>query len=158
MQKSMRLLLCASTAALILGAAPIGAFVAPAQAQVGISISATIAPPLLPVYAQPPIPGPGYLWIPGYWAWDGQEYYWAPGYWTMPPTVGFYWTPPYWGWLNGAYVFNAGYWGPTVGFYGGINYGFGYFGSGYQGGFWRGNTFVYNATVNNFGNVHIANS
>jgi hypothetical protein len=158
MQKSMRLLLCASTAALILGAAPIGAFIAPAQAQVDVSISATIAPPLLPVYAQPAIPGPGYLWIPGYWAWDGQEYFWTPGYWSMPPTVGFYWTPPYWGWLNGAYVFNAGYWGPTVGFYGGINYGFGYNGVGYQGGMWQGNTFVYNRTVNNFGNVNIANS
>ena len=158
MQKSMRLLLCASTAALILGAAPIGAFIAPAQAQVAISISATIAPPLLPVYAQPAIPGPGYLWVPGYWAWNGSEYFWTPGYWSMPPTVGFYWTPPYWGWLNGAYVFNAGYWGPTVGFYGGINYGFGYNGSGYQGGMWQGNTFVYNRTVNNFGNVNIANS
>ena len=158
MQKPLRLLLCASTAALILGAAPIGAFIAPAQAQVAISISATIAPPILPVYAQPPIPGPGYLWIPGYWAWNGEEYYWVPGYWSMPPTVGVYWTPPYWAWLNGAYVFYAGYWGPTVGFYGGINYGFGYNGVGYQGGFWRGNTFVYNRTVNNFGNVSIANS
>ena len=158
MQKSMRLFLCASTAALILGAAPIGAFVTPAQAQVDVSISATIAPPLLPVYAQPAIPGPGYLWIPGYWAWNGSEYFWTPGYWSMPPTVGFYWTPPYWGWLNGAYVFNAGYWGPTVGFYGGINYGFGYSGSGYQGGMWRGNAFVYNSAVNNFGNVRIANS
>ena len=158
MQKSMRLLLCASTTALILGAAPIGAFIAPAQAQVAVAISATIAPPLLPVYAQPPIPGPGYLWIPGYWAWNAQEYYWVPGYWSMPPTVGFYWTPPYWGWLNGAYVFNAGYWGPTVGFYGGINYGFGYNGVGYQGGMWQGNTFVYNRTVNNFGNVRIANT
>jgi WXXGXW repeat (2 copies) len=123
-----------------------------------VAITAKIAPPLLPVYAQPPIPGPGYLWIPGYWAWDGQEYYWTPGYWSMPPTVGFYWTPPYWGWLNGAYVFNAGYWGPTVGFYGGINYGFGYNGVGYQGGMWQGNTFVYNRTVNNFGSVNIANS
>jgi hypothetical protein len=158
MPKSMRLLLCASTAALILGAAPIGAFVAPAQAQVAVSISATIAPPLLPVYAQPAIPGPGYLWIPGYWAWDGQEYFWTPGYWSMPPTVGFYWTPPYWGWLNGAYVFNTGYWGPTVGFYGGINYGFGYNGVGYQGGMWQGNTFVYNRTVSNFGSVSIANT
>jgi WXXGXW repeat (2 copies) len=158
MQRSMRLLLCASTAALILGAAPIGAFVTPAQAQVEVSISATIAPPLLPVYAQPAIPGPGYLWVPGYWAWNGSEYFWTPGYWSMPPTVGFYWTPPYWGWLNGAYVFNAGYWGPTVGFYGGINYGFGYNGVGYQGGMWQGNTFVYNRTVSNFGNVRIANT
>jgi hypothetical protein len=158
MRKSMRLLLCASTATLILGAAPIGAFITPAEAQVAVTISASVAPPLLPVYEQPPIPGPGYLWIPGYWAWDGTEYYWTPGYWATPPAVGLYWTPPYWAWSNGVFVFNAGYWGPAVGFYGGIAYGFGYTGFGYQGGFWRGNTFVYNRTVNNFGDVNIVNS
>jgi hypothetical protein len=154
----MRLLLCASTAALILGAAPIGALITPAEAQVAVTISASIAPPLLPVCEQPPIPGPGCMWIPGYWAWDGSEYYWTPGYWATPPAVGLYWTPPYWAWNNGVFVFNAGYWGPTVGFYGGINYGFGYTGYGHQGGFWRNNAFVYNRTVNNFGNVNIANS
>ena len=30
-----------------------------------------IAPPVLPVYVQPVCPGDGYLWTPGYWAWDG---------------------------------------------------------------------------------------
>src|SRR6202158_2360966 len=39
-----------------------------ANAQAEISISVTIAPPELPVYEQPPVPGPGYLWTPGYWA------------------------------------------------------------------------------------------
>ena len=32
------------------------------------------------------------------------------------------------------FVFYDGYWGPHVGFYGGINYGFGYFGLGFEGG------------------------
>ena len=40
-----------------------------------------------------------------------------------------------------------GYWGPHVGFYGGINYGFGYFGAGYDGGYWRGRDFYYNRSV-----------
>lgn len=74
MKKPMRFLVCASATALLLGAAPIGAFIAPAQAQVGVSITAGVAPPLLPIYDQPPIPGPGYVWIPGYWAWNGYEY------------------------------------------------------------------------------------
>ena len=43
-----------------------------------------------------------------------------------PPAVGLLWTPGYWGFNNGIYAFNRGYWGPHVGFYGGINYGFGY--------------------------------
>ena len=43
--------------------------------------------------------------------------------------------------------FNQGYWGPTVGFYGGVNYGYGYTGNGYWGGRWNGNTFNYNTAV-----------
>jgi hypothetical protein len=158
MKKPMRFLVCASTAALILGVAPIGALIAPAHAQVGVAITAGIAPPLLPVYDQPPIPGAGYVWIPGYWAWDGYEYYWTPGYWATPPAVGLYWTPPYWAWTDGDYTFYPGYWGPTVGFYGGIDYGFGYMGVGYQGGDWRNNQFVYNSAVNNFGSANIVNA
>jgi hypothetical protein len=46
-------------------------------------------------------------------------------------------------------MFNEGYWGPTVGFYGGINYGFGYFGRGYEGGRWDHGHFFYNSTLNN---------
>ena len=43
--------------------------------------------------------------------------------------------------------FIGGYWGPQVGYYGGINYGGGYYGNGYVGGYWRHNSFVYNAYV-----------
>ncbi|PYJ48264.1 MAG: hypothetical protein DME87_13820, partial [Verrucomicrobia bacterium] len=114
-------------------------------AQVGISIN--IAPPVLPVVEQPPCPVEGYIWTPGYWGWGDGDYYWVPGVWVPPPSVGVLWTPPWWGWSNGAYVFNQGYWGPTVGFYGGINYGYGYNGDGYWGGRWEGNAFRYNTAV-----------
>jgi len=114
-------------------------------AEVGISIN--IAPPVLPVVEQPPCPVEGYIWTPGYWAWGAGGYYLVPGVWVAPPSVGLLWTPPWWGWNNGVYVFNEGYWGPTVGFYGGINYGYGYFGDGYWGGRWEGNVFRYNTAV-----------
>jgi hypothetical protein len=114
-------------------------------AYLGVSIN--IAPPVLPVVVQPPCPVAGYIWTPGYWGWGGGGYYWVPGVWVAPPAVGLLWTPPWWGWNNGVYVFNEGYWGPTVGFYGGVNYGYGYFGSGYWGGHWEGNTFRYNTAV-----------
>ena len=52
---------------------------------------------------------------------------------------------------------NDGYWGPHVGFYGGVNYGFGYGGDGYAGGRWNNGVFAYNRTVNNFGGVHVTN-
>jgi WXXGXW repeat (2 copies) len=125
----------------------------------GVVVSVAIAPPALPVYAQPPCPGDGYIWTPGYWAYGPQGYYWVPGTWVVAPQPGLLWTPGYWGWAGGAYIWHAGYWGPHVGFYGGVNYGFGYVGVGYVGGYWHGNTFFYNRAVNHITvtNVHIYN-
>jgi hypothetical protein len=128
---------------------------APRAGDAQVAVTVTVAPPALPVYVQPPIPGPGWLWTPGYWAWGPYGYYWVPGTWVRPPRVGLLWTPGYWGWLNGAYIWHAGYWGPHIGFYGGINYGFGYIGVGFYGGFWAHGVFHYNAAVNNIRNVHV---
>jgi hypothetical protein len=127
-----------------------------ALAQVSIGISVGFPPPELPVYEQPICPGEGYIWTPGYWAWDdeGDDYYWVPGTWVLAPEPGYLWTPAYWGYQGNRYVFFAGYWGPVVGFYGGINYSFGYFGRGYEGGRWEGDRFYYNRSVNNVTNVH----
>ncbi|HEX5281154.1 MAG TPA: YXWGXW repeat-containing protein [Micropepsaceae bacterium] len=122
---------------LILPMPALPGILSPAEAAIAVNLTVGIAPPPLRTYAQPPIPGPGYLWMPGYWAWNGAGYYWVPGTWILPPAVGLLWTPPWWGWNNGVYVWHAGYWGPHVGFYGGINYGFGYSGHGYEGGFWN---------------------
>jgi hypothetical protein len=133
-------------------------FDASAQISVGVSITARVPPPLLPVYSQPPIPGPGYLWTPGYWDYEESNgYYWVPGTWVLPPRPGLLWTPGYWGFEGGVYGFHAGYWGLHVGFYGGINYGFGYGGFGFQGGFWRGGEFHYNSAVTNISDTHITN-
>jgi hypothetical protein len=130
---------------------------ATSMAFVSVGLSITIAPPALPIYEQPQIPGPGYLWVPGYWAWSDDGYYWVPGTWVFPPRVGFLWTPGYWGWSGGVYVWNPGYWGPRVGYYGGIAYGFGYTGVGYAGGYWDHDRFYYNRAVNHVDNVHITN-
>src|SRR5438034_482182 len=127
-------------------------------AQVDISVG--FAPPVLPVYEQPPCPVEGYLWTPGYWGYgyDAGDYYWVPGAWVAPPSVGVLWTPPWWGWNNGVYAFNQGYWGPTVGYYGGINYGYGYNGNGYWGGRWEGSACRYNTAVTRVNNTVIHNT
>jgi hypothetical protein len=131
----------------------------PMAANAAVSVFVNIAPPALPVYVQPPIPAPNYLWTPGYWRWDpnGAEYFWVPGTWVAPPAVGLLWTPGYWGWAGGGYAWHAGYWGPHVGFYGGVNYGFGYVGSGYLGGRWDGGVFNYNRSVNNVNTTIVHN-
>ena len=128
-----------------------------AEAQVSVGVSVGVAPPPLPVYVQPPLPAPGYIWTPGHWAYANGDYYWVPGTWVMPPAVG----------LCGRRLIGVGsmapisgtrgYWGPHVGFYGEINYGFGYTGIGFAGGFWAGGVFSYNRAVNNFGSVHVTN-
>ena len=120
-----------------------------ADIAVDADVQASEAPPPLPDYAQPPCPVEGYLWTPGYWAWGVGGYYWVPGTWVAPPRVGLLWTPGYWGYVGGVYMFHAGYWGPHVGFYGGVNYGFGYTGVGFAGGRWVGGGFAYNQAVTN---------
>ncbi|HET6419609.1 MAG TPA: hypothetical protein VFG19_05595, partial [Geobacteraceae bacterium] len=131
---------------------------APSPAQVAVSVSVGYPPPALPVYVQPPCPGPGYIWVPGYWAWDPNfGYYWVPGTWVFAPFPGALWTPGYWGWNDGVYVWYEGYWGPVVGFYGGINYGCGYTGYGFHGGYWRHGAFYYNRAVNNVNVTNIHN-
>jgi hypothetical protein len=73
--------------------------------------------------------------------------------------VGYLWTPGYWGFYGGRYRYHYGSWGQYVGYYGGIDYGFGYGGTGYEGGYWSGRRFNYNRTVNNVNitNVNVYN-
>ena len=46
------------------------------------------------------------------------------------------------------YRFHHGFWGLHIGFYGGVDYGYGYVGHGYYGGYWNGGHFFYNTAVN----------
>jgi prolyl-tRNA editing enzyme YbaK/EbsC (Cys-tRNA(Pro) deacylase) len=141
----------------------------PAAAQVSVGVGVGFGfgasglvvagpPPAIPYYAQPPAPYPDYQWTPGYWGWGPAGYYWVPGVWVAPPAAGLYWTPGYWGYANPGYAYFQGYWGPSVGFYGGINYGFGYFGTGFVGGTWFGGAFSYNTAVTNVNRTTIRNT
>jgi hypothetical protein len=131
---------------------------AASRAQIAVGVSIRIGPPAIPVYVQPPCPVEGYLWTPGYWAYGDAGYYWVPGVWLAPPRSGLLWTPGYWGWSEGVYLWHAGYWGPHVGFYGGVNYGFGYGGVGFVGGEWRGGFFHYNTAVVNVNTTVVHNT
>jgi hypothetical protein len=146
-----------SVFALMLGAALPTYLMVPAHTQIAVDVSVDVPPPPLPYYEQPPIPAEGYIWAPGYWAWDpvALDYYWVPGTWVEPPQPELLWTPAWWGWVDGRYGFHPGYWGREVGFYGGIDYGFGYTGEGYYGGRWDHGVFFYNSAVNNSTNLRI---
>ena len=127
----------------------LAAVVTPAAAQISVGIAINVGPPAIPVYAQPPVPAPNYIWTPGYWAYGPAGYYWVPGTWMLAPEPGLVWTPGYWAWNDGSYVWNPGYWATQVGYYGGVDYGDGYYGSGYAGGRWRDNVFLYNTAATN---------
>lgn len=128
------------------------------SAQIAVGISVSFGPPALPIYSQPLCPAAGYIWVPGYWAWNPDfGYFWVPGTWVLVPFQGALWTPGYWAYADGFYVWNEGYWGPVVGYYGGIFYGFGYTGYGYEGGYWNRGQFYYNRSVNNIQTTNITN-
>ena len=116
MMRAMKALSWAFLAALVFLLTP---SFSPAQ----VAVVVRMGPPRLPVYDQPVCPDEGYLWTPGYWAWDpdAAEYYWVPGTWVLAPEPGLLWTPGYWGWVDGGYRWYPGYWAPQVGFYGGID-------------------------------------
>src|SRR5258708_31012751 len=65
-------------------------------------------PPAVPDYEQPPAPGDGYIWTPGYWAWTGDGYEWIQGAWVAAPYTGALSTPGYWGYGYGGHLSHTG--------------------------------------------------
>src|SRR6516164_9152719 len=126
--KSLRVLIV-----LIVGVAFV-VFPARSFAQISLNIIVAAPPPELPTYEQPLVPGPNYIWTPGFWAWGPAGYYWVPGTWALAPEPGLLWTPGYWAWNGNGYAWNNGYWANNVGYYGDVDYGSGYYGNGYDGG------------------------
>ena len=74
--------------------------------QVSIGIQIGPPPPPRVVKVRPREPGPGYVWIDGYWYVVGHKYKWHEGYWTRPPYEGAHWVAPH---HDGARWFD-GYW------------------------------------------------
>ena len=55
-------------------------------------------------------PGPGYVWMDGFWDWRGANWYWMPGRWVVPPRPRAVWVPGYWSPHGRAYRFRPGRW------------------------------------------------
>ena len=142
---------------LIFAAKPMAAPAQLSTSDILSTITALLAPPAIPAYVQPPAPAPNYIWTPGYWAYANGGYYWVPGTWVPAPSPGLLWTPGYWAADNNTYVWNQGYWAPQVGYYGGVDYGYGYYGRKYVGGRWDGDRFRYNTAVTNVNQTVIQN-
>jgi outer membrane protein with glycine zipper/YXWGXW repeat-containing protein len=57
-----------------------------------------------------PQPSPYAVWVPGYYAFDGQQYGWIAGRWEVPPPQYHYFVRAHWAYRGGNYVYIRGYW------------------------------------------------
>ena len=76
------------------------------EAQVSVGIVIGAPPPPRVVAVVPATPGPGFVWVEGYWYPVGRHYRWHEGYWSRPPYVGARWVAP----RHDGERYFAGYW------------------------------------------------
>jgi len=69
-----------------------------------------VGPPAPVVEARVVAPGPGYVWVPGYYAWNGGAYFWTPGRYVMPPRPRAVWVAPHWQQERRGWFFVEGHW------------------------------------------------
>jgi hypothetical protein len=54
-------------------------------------------------------PGPGFIWVGGYWHWNGR-WVWYGGHYARPPHPGAVWIHARYEWHGGRRVYIAGFW------------------------------------------------
>ena len=78
---------------------------------VGVSAEVTVpeAPPPLRREVVVAAPGPGFLWVPGYWSWHGR-WVWVGGSWVVGPHPHARWHAGHWQRHGHTYVWVGGHW------------------------------------------------
>jgi hypothetical protein len=66
-------------------------------------------PPALRYEAYGYAPGPGYVWVGGFWDWR-DRYVWVPGYWARPPRPRAVWVPGRGYYSHNRYYYRRGHW------------------------------------------------
>ena len=67
------------------------------------------APPAPRVEVAPAAPGPEYVWVGGYWSWQGR-WVWVPGHWATRPGPRSTWVAGHWAPRRRGYVWVPGHW------------------------------------------------
>jgi len=101
----------------ILGAVLIGGTAVGALAQIpipplpGIDVRITSRrPPPLRYERRIPSPGEGYVWVRGFWNWNGDRWDWVPGRWDRPAVSDAYWIPARYVRTPGGTIYEPGHW------------------------------------------------
>jgi hypothetical protein len=94
---AMRLALGAGLVALAGSALPsLSASPSLADISVHIGVDAPPPPPRREVVVERDRPGPGYVWVGGFWDGAPGHYVWRAGHWDRPPHGHGVWAPPHW--------------------------------------------------------------
>jgi hypothetical protein len=86
------------------------AFVSPQAFAVDVGVNIVIgSPPPAPRYEVVPAPRYGYLWVPGFWDWNGRHYVWISGHWEHA-REGYAYRRPEWHEEHGRWILERGRW------------------------------------------------
>lgn len=97
---------------LLLAAFMVAGAAVPALAQITFQIH--IAPPT-PLYEAVPMQAPGYLWVPGYWAWNNDQHIWVRGR-SIMQRSGYRWEADRWEQRGQVYYRHPGRWERDAGY------------------------------------------
>jgi len=103
----MKLKNCLIAATVAAGAVAMSAHAGNVGVQIGIGVP--VAPPVVVYEAPPPPPAYGYVWIPGYWGWHGDNYVWIRGRYAYG-RPGYVWAPDRWERRGDRYHHVSGNW------------------------------------------------
>ena len=81
-----------------------------ATAAVNAHVYVNIRPPAPIVETRVAAPGPGFVWVSGYYRHDGRAYVWVPGSWERPPHARAAWVRPRWAHDRHGYYMVEGHW------------------------------------------------
>ncbi len=75
----------------------------------GVTISSGMPPPPVVRYEPVPPPRPSYVWVQGYWGWNGSAHVWIPGRWEAA-RPGYVYVQPAWRQAPGGWELHQGGW------------------------------------------------
>jgi WXXGXW repeat (2 copies) len=90
--------------------AAVGAGMFLASCGAGVAYYAPGPPPPVRVETFGVAPGPGFVWINGYWGYRGSAHVWIPGRWERPPRQGRVWVEGAWERHGNRWAYRRGYW------------------------------------------------
>jgi hypothetical protein len=94
----------------VLGSILASSFAIPVFGQVSFGVTIGTPPPPYRYEAPPPVPGPRYVWVNGYWVPEHGRWVWRHGEWRRPPYDGAYWAHPHYDHYPDGWHVHDGYW------------------------------------------------